>query len=194
MRIVRSRLLLGVGAWLLGATSATAGSLYAVGALGNSLFEPSTTQLSVQMVNAELAHENSQGAKRLPAADKPPLHEGRESPLDSKAHGGRTAKSSPSPSQPSGGASNSPAGVLLTSPDGNADAVCESTGAYLLYWSPQPGFEVDQVNRGPTAVASVVFRGDRGGILMKVSCQGGVPVKKLSDVGSGDDGGPGHDE
>jgi hypothetical protein len=57
--------------------------------------------------------------------------------------------------------------------------VCESGGAYLSYWSPQPGFEAGNVVRGPAAVASVVFESSSSGITLQVTCQGGVPVKKL---------------
>jgi hypothetical protein len=72
---------------------------------------------------------------------------------------------------------------LLTSPDGSAEAVCMAGGAYLSYWTPQPGFEIDDVMRGPAAVASVTFQDSSGGITMNVSCHGGVPVKRLENSG-----------
>lgn len=187
MRIVRSRILIGVGAWLLGAASATVGSLYAVGQLGNSLLAESTKQMSVSTVNADLANENARQAAPLPTAtSKPPGH-GRDQGRGSR-HGRNSASSRPS----AGPTPTSAAGVLLTSPDGTAEAACTAAGAYLSYWSPQPGFEADNVVRGPAAVASVVFRGNSGGIKMRVTCQGGVPVKQLVNVGWHDDGG--HDE
>lgn len=80
---------------------------------------------------------------------------------------------------------------MLTSPDGSAEAVCTANGAYLSYSIPQSGFEVDDVVQGPAAIASVTFRGSTGGIEMKVSCHGGVPVKRLVNVGWD---GHGHDE
>lgn len=174
MRTVRSRVLLGVGAWVLGATSATAGSLYAVGQLGNSLLAVSTKQISVGMVNSDLAHEESRQAAPLPSA----THSSADHRRD-RAGGPDRVKASPSASQ----APSSSAGVLLTSPDGSAEAVCTAGGAYLSYWSPQPGFEADDVQRGPAAVASVIFRSVSGGIKMNVSCVGGVPVKRLVNVG-----------
>lgn len=182
MRTVRSRVLLGAGAWLLGAVSATAGSLYAVGQLGNSLLAVPTGQMSVAMVNADLAHEDARQAAPLPTAThKAGQHQrGRARRL---GHDETSPASSPSPS--------SSAGVLLTSPDGSAEAVCTVGGAYLSYWSPQSGFEVDDVVRGPAAVASVIFRGASSGIKMDVSCHGGVPVKRLADVSWGDGS---HDE
>jgi hypothetical protein len=190
MSAVRSRLLLGASAWLLGATSATAGSLYAVNLLGNSLLSAPSRQMSVEMVRADLAQENAQRARPLPARHEP--RRSRQSSHKARTHE-RPATSRTSPSQSASPApTSSSAGVFLSSADGGAEAVCEAGGAYLLYWTPQTGFEADQVTRGPAAVASVVFREDSGGILMQVSCRGGVPVKKLTSVGS-DDGG-GHDE
>jgi len=44
---------IGAGACLLGAASATAGSIYAIAQLGQGLVEQHTTQVSVAMVNAE---------------------------------------------------------------------------------------------------------------------------------------------
>ena len=181
MRFVRSRLLLGVGAWLLGATSATVGSLYAVGQLGNSLLALPSTQLSVAMVNADLAHESSQQAQ--PLATAPPLNVKRRGALGDADHAARGKKTQTTPSQSASPQPSTSAGVLLTSPDGSADAVCGSGGAYLIDWTIQPGFEADDVVRGPAPVASVVFRGPSGGIKLRVSCVGGVPFKRLVSVG-----------
>lgn len=185
MRTVRSRVLLGVGAWLLGTVSATVGSLYAVGQLGNSLLAESTKQMSVSMVNSDLAHEHSHRAVPLPTPTrKPQLHDhhrarrpGHVAPTptpDPTSSPTSSPVSSPSPSP-----APSSAGVLLTSPGGSAEATCTSNGAYLSYWSPQPGFEVDNVVRGPAAVASVAFESTTSGVTLQVTCQGGVPVKKV---------------
>jgi hypothetical protein len=175
---VRSRVLLAVGAWLLGAVSATAGSLYAVGQLGNSLLAVSTKQISVAMVNSDLAQESAGRATPLPTA----THQSSDH-TDKAADKHRHTRSSPSPSHSPSPPPRSAAGVLLTTPDGSAEAVCTADGAYLSYSIPQSGFEVDDVVQGPAAVASVTFRGSTGGgIKMEVSCHGGVPVKRLVNV------------
>jgi hypothetical protein len=192
---VRSRVLLGVGAWLLGAVCATAGSLYAVGQLGHGLLAQPTKQLSVAVVNADLAREKHPGSQESsrkaaapghPSKSRAPRHRTKHSP----APVGTPVTAPPSPSP----APSSAAAIVLTSSDGSAAAVCEPGGAYLVYWSPQPGFEADDVTRGPAAVASVVFSNDSGGILMRVSCRDGVPVKQLSSAWRDDGGGDsGHD-
>jgi hypothetical protein len=58
-------------------------------------------------------------------------------------------------------------------------ASCESAGAYLQYWSPDQGFEADDVVRGPAAVASVVFQNTTSSIVMRVSCSAGKPVAHI---------------
>src|SRR5260370_22842100 len=64
--------MLGVGAWLLGAVSATAGSLYAVDQLGKGLLEQHAGRISVAAVNAELAQENSGRLSHAPAPSPSP--------------------------------------------------------------------------------------------------------------------------
>ena len=189
---MRLRVLLGVGAWLLGAVSATAGSLYAVGQLGAGLLTEPTKQLSVAVVNADLARvrharENSQRAVQPPSPSTTRVHRHRPKPQP------RPARTTSTPAPSPGAAPSSAAAIVLTSPDGSAAAVCEPSGAYLVYWSPEPGFEADDVVRGPAAVASVVFSNDSGGILMRVVCRDGDPVKYLSDAWRDDNGGSGHD-
>jgi hypothetical protein len=162
--IVRSRVLIGVGAWLLGAAAATTGSLYTVDQLGQGLLAQHSKQVTVAMVNAELALENPE---QTPA----------------------TASPSPSASRHPRGHSSAPrtdtsAGELLTSPDGWVIATCQPAGAYLVYESPQQGYEADHLIKGPGAVASVVFRASSGttssGVIMKVTCVGGQPEKQLT--------------
>src|ERR1022692_2236540 len=51
MASVHARIVLAVGAWLLGAGAATGGSLVAVSLLGRSLAAPPTQQLTVAAVN-----------------------------------------------------------------------------------------------------------------------------------------------
>ena len=171
---VRSRVLIGAGAWLLGAVAATAGSLFAVEQLGQGILAQPSTQLTVSKVNAELAIENAERPAPSPSASASP---------------GRAAKPAAHRQRP---APSAGAAQLLVSPDGTAVAVCQARGAYLVNWSPYNGYEADHVVRGPQSVASVTFRGSNGGIVMRVSCQAGSPVAHLSPFQSGDDGG-GHD-
>ena len=172
---MRSRILIGVGAWLLGAVAATTGSLYAVDQIGRGLLAQNVRQVSVAMVNAELPHERSD---RAPSASSSPP--GSPTPRPSVRASTRPASPSPTPDP----------GQLLTAPDGTVVAVCKARGAYLEYWSPQQGYEAEHVQRGPAPVASLVFVGAPQGEIVKVTCSAGQPVKHVSPLrwGGGDPG------
>jgi hypothetical protein len=182
---VRSRILLGASAWLLGAVSATAGSLYAVGQLGHGLLAQPGQQVSAAMVKSELARENADPPRPSPSPSAASTRSPSPSPSRTQS---RIRVRHPSKPQPTAAAS-----VLLSSSDGTAAAVCEKGGAYLVYWSPQQGYEADYVVRGPRPVASLVFRNSSGnGVVMRVSCRNGAPVEQLAPFQS--DGGGGGDE
>ncbi len=172
---MRSRVLIGVGAWLLGAVGATTGSLYAVDHLGQGLFGQNNKQVTVAMVNAEVALENAERA--TPSASPSPSPSPSASPSPHKTRHRVVTKPTAHPPTPLPTGS---AGQLLTSADGTAVAVCKPGGAYLLSWSPQQSFEADNVLRGPAPTASVTFRGSSGGVVMKVSCVNGKPVDHLT--------------
>lgn len=158
---MRSRFLIGAGAWLLGALSATGGSMLAVSHLANGLLGPGSTQLTPTVVSDDLAsyQHASPGQTGSPLAGS--IHRG-----SSSMRGDSTALT--------------PAGTLLVSSAGTVTATCQSGLAYLLYWTPYQGFQVDDVARGPGAQASLVFDGTGLGVRIKVTCSGSVPVAQLS--------------
>jgi hypothetical protein len=170
---VHSRVFLTIGAWLLGVTAATIGSLIAVSLIGQSIGGPATEQLT------------SSGVNRALAADD---HGSDTSPAASPAQAARPAATAP-PSPPTGAAA--PAGTLLSSAGGSVVAGCRRAGAYLISWSPQPGYTADDVLRGPAATAQVVFDTGSQGVSMTVSCTGSVPSASLTTVAGDDDGGGG---
>jgi len=183
---VRSRILLGVSAWLLGAASATAGSLYAVNQLGEGLLAQHSKEISVATVNAQLALENSDRASPVPT----PVPTAPVSPSHSRpdaAH--RMAGTGPGRQTPH---VQPPPSKLLTSRGGTAAASCDNGLVRLVYWSPAQGFEADDVSKGPARVASVTFTNDSGGVVMRVACtSAGVPVAHVSTLNWG---GGRHDE
>ncbi|MGN6678859.1 MAG: hypothetical protein ACTHKL_13935 [Streptosporangiaceae bacterium] len=180
---MRSRILLGVSAWVLGAASATAGSLYAVDQLGEGLLAQHSKEMSVATVNAELALENTDKATPAIPTPAPATH----SKLHLR-HGTRGSRSGP----PLGHVQRS-ASKLLTSPGGTAAASCDNGLAHLLYWSPAQGFVVEDVHQGPGRPVSVTFTNSSGGVVMRVACSvAGVPHAHVSPWSSG--GGTHHDE
>ncbi|GAB3561103.1 hypothetical protein GCM10027344_15100 [Spelaeicoccus albus] len=60
---------------------------------------------------------------------------------------------------------------------GSVVASCKPGGAYLESWSPAPGYDTDDVHRGPARVASIEFEGDdRPDYLVSVQCKNGKPT------------------
>jgi hypothetical protein len=164
---VRSRFLIGAGAWLLGAVTATTGSMVAVGALAHGLLSPQTQLLAGAPSGAD-----------LDAGDSPtPTASATISPNPS------AVSATPGPGPVAGGAApQSAAPTLLTSADGSVLATCQSGGAYLVYWSPDQGYTADDVARGPAQVASVTFSNTAGGVVMRVSCPSGTPVAHVFTI------------
>jgi hypothetical protein len=164
---VSSRYLVGVGAWLLGAVTATTGSMIVVGQLANGLLGTQTQQFSGTTSSAD--HDAS-GSSTTPA----PTPTSSASPSASPA----ALTVTPVVSASSTAGSAAPP-TLLTTADGSVLASCQPGGAYLVYWSPAQGFSVDDVARGPAQDASVTFSNQAGGVVMRVSCPSGTPVAHL---------------
>jgi hypothetical protein len=204
------RVLAGVGAWLLGVGAATAGSLLAVSLLGQGIATGASQQLTTAAVNRALAAEASESPGGAPATTSAPSpapsatrsYQAQVSrstlPQTGATPSARASRSRPaaSPSaQPTAAAG--PASTVLTSSGGTVVADCRPGGAYLVSWSPVPGYEVGTVIRGPAVTARVTFSSAANSVTMTVSCSAGVPTA-TSTVGSsggwGDDGGGGGDD
>ena len=170
---MHSRILLGVAAWLVGASVATSGSLLAVSVLGQDLIPVAGEQLSMETVNRALAKE---AAERIAAG---PQRSGAR-------QASHTAPSSPATRHPAPPRSpGATGGTVLTSAGGTIVASCAGSRAYLVSWSPQQGFGAGDVVRGPTTSAQVTFTGGQLTVTMIVSCGTGVPTATSTTVGSG---------
>ena len=174
------RILAGVGAWLLGAGTATAGSLLAVSLLGQGIADSPGQQLTTAAVKSALAAEAQEASPTGAQSTPPPV------PASSVT---RPAESGPAVIQPSPVTSSatpaasqtvtSPSpqaadGTVLTSQGGTVLAECRAAGAYLVSWSPTQGYEATSVIRGPSATARVIFESDANSVTMMVSCPNGA--------------------
>jgi serine/threonine-protein kinase len=164
-----------LGAWTVGA-----GIAVAVGVLALSL------------IDAGLAA----GGSRPVPVDAPVA-------LDPSTHPGDSASSadpasppagpSPSVSAPSAWAplasptaSSSPSATpgpphQLSSSGGTVIARCVGTSAYLVSWSPEPEYQVDDTGRGPARIAFVVFVNGLQRVTLAVRCVAGVPQRTRYD-------------
>lgn len=173
---MRSRLLIGATGWLLGAVTATAGSLYAVDQLGQGLLTEHTKRVSVAMVNAELAQNHPRHS--APAVTQTPSRTPR--PSSSASPSGRPAHA------PHNRRNQAGAEVEFSTPGGTAGAVCSQGKARLLYESPGQGYGVDDLVTGPATAASVTFTNSSGGVVLRVTCSAaGQPAKQVSTFTSG---------
>ena len=214
------RVLVGVGAWLIGVGAATGGSLLAVSLLGQGIAASTTQQLTATAVTRALASEASEAseaaqpgqlgtsrpaaassATRSPRTRRPtiPPSQAEASPSDSSSsarpsptyHPHATASTTPTPTPTP---TPSRTSTVLTSQGGTVVAECVPGGAYLLSWSPTQGYEVGPVLRGPAPNARVAFNSIANTVTMVVSCTtAGVPTATTT-VTTGTSGGGGHDE
>jgi hypothetical protein len=196
------RVLAGVGAWLLGVGAATAGSLLAVSLLGQGIAASTSQQLTSAAVNNALAAEASEEHTADPATTGSPgpspsaTRSDQAQPYQRQPGTGTTPSARASRSRPasSPGAqatgSATPSSVVLTSAGGTVVADCRPAGAYLVSWSPAPGYEIGLVARGPASIAHVAFSSAANSVTMMVSCSTGVPtVSSVNNPGSGTGGG-----
>lgn len=70
---------------------------------------------------------------------------------------------------------------VLSGPGGTVVAECHPGGfAYLVSWTPAPGYRVEDVQRGPSEHADVRFEGP-GRSQARVRCEEGVPSAEWRD-------------
>ena len=200
------RVAAGAGAWLLGVGAATAGSLLAVSLLGQGIATSTNQQLTESAVQRALAVEKTE----TPGTGPPATGSPSPTPSGARPHQARlsqpvpenqaTPSARPSRSQaassPSAQPTAAPRSTLLSSQGGTVVADCRPAGAYLLSWSPAPGYGIGTVIRGPAPIARVIFNSTANSVTMMVSCSAGVPAT-TNTIGSGsggyggDDGGRG---
>ncbi len=164
---MRTRIVIGAGAWVLGAAAATAGSLLVVSELGEGISgSPSGQQSTAAALSRAQASQ---------AAAQPSSSPGQRS---ASGAGGTSKTSGAGGTSGSGGAggTNGASGTILTSSGGTVMARCEPAGAFLQSWSPQVGFQESSVARGPATTARVVFTSGATTVTMVVSCASGAPT------------------
>ena len=178
---VHVRVLAGVGAWLLGAGAATAGSLLAVSLLGQGIADNPGQQLTAAAVNQALAREAHDASEAGPVTVRPRVRTPPVTMPAATTPGGATTPAAnpaaPAPSATTAAprpAASPPAGTVLTSPGGTVLAECRPAGAYLVSWSPVQGYEATDVTRGPATTAGVVFESDPNSVTVVVSCPDGA--------------------
>jgi hypothetical protein len=140
-----------VVAWLLGALASIGVGLVALSLIGDGLTARTVQPLARDAVVIEV---------RAPTSTHP------ATPAAARPTPDRTVRPSPS-----GMADER----IFSSSGGSAIARCDDGGAYLVSWSPEQGYRVVDVRRGPTYEARVIFDGHRRRITLSIRCADGTP-------------------
>ncbi|WP_127501965.1 septum formation initiator [Actinoplanes solisilvae] len=160
-------LVVGAG-WLAAALIATLAGLIGIRLVGDSL---TSTPGGVRS-EAEVARAL---AAATPATTQP-------TPSQAPAQA-----STPPPVQGPTSAKPTNSGTSFTSAGGTATVHCEPGDlAFLDSWSPHPGYQARDYDRGPDDDVEVRFEGADGRVELKFFCRGGVPVVEPKH-GGGDD-------
>jgi hypothetical protein len=176
---MRSRVIIGAAAWVLGAVAATGGSLLAVNWLAHGLLGQGTQQLTQATVQGGLAGYRAHTSQ--------PAAQGTGAPIGDDGDDAETGMSGQQPGvhamQQATPSRPSPAsgGSMLVSSGGTVMASCQSGKAHLQYWSPDQGYRADDVIRGPALQASVGFESLKSDVKIRVTCNGSHPVAHLSN-------------
>jgi hypothetical protein len=99
-------------------------------------------------------------------------------PLDGASPAGTSSASAPATSSASPVVGEE---RTLASPGGTVVAHCVDDGAYLVLWSPAPGFHADDVRRGPAPVARVKFERPGQEVEVTVRCVDRVPQSSIDE-------------
>jgi hypothetical protein len=135
-----------VAAWTLGAAVSVSVGLLALSAIGVG---PTSSQ-----------------AQQLPrAAD-------RLEPPEASVTSPPTVVASPHPTVSGSASATFGTNHTIESVGGTVVARCGSGGAYLVFWTPSPGFRTTNVNRGPASQARLAFEGNGQEIQITVTCIG----------------------
>jgi hypothetical protein len=162
-------------AWIVGAVAAVG-----VGVLALSLIGDGLTARTVQPLTPDVVAREASAAPVDPTSPTPvPATVPGDDDFPS------SAIPSPSASAPRSGTSSSRSGTdkLLWSAGGSVIARCTGSQVYLVSWSPEPGYRVRDVVRGPAAQASVRFDGDDERVSVSVRCVSGTPVATVTRRG-----------
>jgi len=173
---MRSRILFVAVAWLLGALTATGGSFLAVNGIAHGLLGTGAQHLAVAPIQGVPAvHQISSSQPTAPLSGAAAGDDGDQDSASPPLQPAVTAtpQATPSTSAASGGS-------LVVSPGGTVMISCQSGLAYLQYWSPSPGYQADDVIRGPAARASIGFEHLTSEYVISVTCNGSQPVAHVT--------------
>jgi hypothetical protein len=162
-------------AWTFGAAASVGVGMLALSLIGGGSTVRADQPLTPDEVAREVSVASHQPAPSASvAASTPP-----------------PASGSPQPTAPPGHSDR-----IVSSAGGSVVARCDPAGAYLVSWSPAPGYLVEGASRGPAGEVSVTFESATARVVVFVTCVNGSPQSRISqgaeDHGGGGGTGKGH--
>jgi hypothetical protein len=155
MRLVNRRVLVVAGGWLAAALVAMLAGVGGIRLIGESLTGAPGGVLSEEDVARALAAQSAPPSKAV-------------------SSGSATASTSAVPTPPAGQ-------DTFTTPGGSAIAHCIGLDAYLDFWSPRPGYQAEETDKGPDDDVGVIFVGDGGRYALEIACRNGTPYLAPDD-------------
>lgn len=155
----------GVLAWIIGAAVAVGVGMLALSRIGYGSSTSTVQPLSSGPAAAPAAPPSA-SASALPAV----------SPSVSAAPGRPPAAPPPRPRRSSPQMSRE---RVFSSLAGSAIVRCARDAAYLVSWSPEQGYWVDDVRRGPAPEVTVEFENRQTEVRLRVWCDNDVPQARI---------------
>jgi hypothetical protein len=164
------RTLASVLAWTVGAVAAVGVGLLALSLIGDGL----STRAGQPLTPDAVAREASTLPTGVAPSGSTPSGSGPAEPESPPGNTPSNAPASTVPAAPPTPAAH-PVDRLITSRGGSAIARCTGDTAYLVSWSPEPGYRYDNLDRGPATEVRVRFRAGEIRVRVSVTCVAGVP-------------------
>lgn len=170
----------GLLAWIIGAVVAVGVGMFALSRIGYGFTVQNVQPLGSGSAGAPLG---------TPSVSAPALVSPSPSPTGLKPTGKRRAYGgslSPSPTSPTPSVVSRERAFI--SPGGSVIVRCTRNVAYLVSWSPEQGYRVDEeVRRGPAAQVAVKFDGHSRMVLLRAWCADDSPQAQAEIVPKHDD-------
>jgi hypothetical protein len=164
-------------AWVAGAALAVAVGMLALSSIGGGRIPD-----ALQPAPPDSVIQDVPGRPGAASATRSAAGSASPTPRPSRSQAG------PAPSTTGAKPPGSSRRVISTSA-GSIVVECRSSQAYLVSWSPEPGYSADKVRRGPAEVVSVRLRAPGEKVDLAARCVDGIPQRVGGGNGhTGNDG------
>jgi serine/threonine-protein kinase len=176
-------MLTSVTAWVAGAAAAVAVSVLALVLMGSRISGPDAHPAAAGSPVPPLSPAASGAGDVVAPASTTTSPAPAASVVPSPTRAAPTrSRGAPTPSPSS--RSTASGESSFSSAGGTVDASCSAAGAYLVSWSPAPGYQIADVVRGPAPRAWVTFDSGAQHVTVTITCSSGQPQ---ATVRNGDD-------